>query len=100
MTIKNITTLDRELYLLALKKLPTTFSFDDLLNEIHLSRPKFQRKTLRYRVKKLRTAGLINKQGFWKSAMYMCLVDETTFITADFICTEKPINLENNLFIL
>ena len=100
MTIKNISTLDQELYLLALQQLPTTFSFDDLLNEIHLSRPKFQRKTLRYRIKKLRNAKLLRKQGWGKSVKYTCLVDEPTFTTADFICTEKPIDLEKNPFIL
>lgn len=100
MTIENITILDQELYLLALKKLPKTFLFDDLLNEIHLSRPKFQRKTLRYRLTKWQKAKIISKRGFGKKAIYSCLIDETTFRNSEFICTEKPINLSSNPFII
>lgn len=100
MIIENITILDQELYLLALNKLPKTFRFDDLLNEIHLRRPKFQRKTLRYRLKKWRKAKIISKQGFGTRAMYSCLVDESTFNTSEFIYTEKPIDISNNPFIV
>jgi len=100
MIIDNITVLDQELYLLALKKLPKTFRFDDLLNEIHLRRPKFQRKTLRYRLKKWRNAKIICKQGFGTRAIYSCLVDEATFLNAEFVYTEKPIDISNNPFIV
>ena len=100
MIIENITVLDQELYLLALNKLPKTFTFDDLLNEIHLSRPRFQRKTLRYRMTKWRRAKIISKKGFGKKAIYSCLVDEHTFTAAEFICTEKPLNISSNPFII
>jgi len=100
MTIENITILDQELYLLALNRLTHTFYFDDLLNEIHLRRPKFQRKTLRYRLKKWRKAKLISKHGIGKRAIYSCLIDEPTFTTAEFIFTEKAINISNNPFIV
>ena len=100
MTIENITILDQELYLLALKNLPKIFTFDDLLNEIHLRRPKFQRKTLRYRLKKWKKANIISKQGFCKGAKYSCLIDESTFTTAEFIYTVKPIDISKNPFIV
>lgn len=100
MIIKNITTFDQELYLLALKKLPKTFHIDDLLKEIHLSRPNFQCKTLQYRLKKFRKANLRYKKGFGKSATYSCLVDEATFTSAEFICTEEPIDISNNPFVI
>ena len=100
MTIENITILDQELYILALKKLPKTFSFDDLLNEIHLRRPNFQRKTLRYRLKKWRKAHIVSKQGLGSHALYTCIIDEKTFTTAKFIYTEKHIDISSNPFII
>lgn len=100
MTLENIYALDRELYLLALKKLPQTFLFDDLLNEIHLRRPRFQRKTLQYRLKQMCKSHLITKQGFGKSALYTCIVDEDSFSSSEFIYTGKPINISRNPFII
>ena len=100
MIIENISVFDQELYLMALNKLSNPFSFDVLLNEIHLRRPNFQRKTLHYRLRKWKKAKIVSIKGWGKSTRYTCLIDEATFTSAKFICTEKPVDISKNPFII
>lgn len=100
MTLENVTILDKELYLLALDMHVGNFQLDDLLKSVRLSRPKFQLKTLRYRVNRLRKSNLLSKQGFGKNAVYKCLVDRDAFLNAEMINSNKVLDISKNPFIV
>lgn len=87
--LKNITPLDKQIYLLALS-FHHDFTAQDLLDAIRKLHPRWHLKLAKYRCQKYTKQKMLKKSGHFQSTRYTCLLSEHDLNRVAYVYTPLP----------